>query len=157
MKIRQAIPDDLQTVYEITQQTIFSVYPHYYPAGAVGFFSAHHSKGSIADDIAAGRVYLGEERGEAVGTVTVVRNEIARLFVLPQHQGKGFGSALFTFAESLIAAEYAEAVLDVSLAAKTFYLRRGYKEILYTALRTENGDYLCYDTMEKQLRTEESE
>lgn len=157
MKIRQAIPDDLQTVYEITQQTIAAVYPHYYPRGAVEYFSAHHSPDRIAADLAAGRVYLGEERGEAVGTVTVHSNEIARLFVLPIHQGKGFGAALFAHAESLIAAEFDEAVLDVSLAAKTFYLRRGYKEIRYTALRTENGDYLCYDTMEKQLRTEESE
>ncbi len=156
MNIRQAGTDDLQRVYDITQQTIFAVYPHYYPAGAVVFFSAHHSKSRIADDIAAGQVFLGEERGEAVGTVTVVRNEINRLFVLPQHQGRGFGAALFAFAESRIAAEYDEAVLDASLAAKGLYLRRGYRETGYFTVGTENGDVLCYDTMKKNLHDKEA-
>ncbi|MBO7668189.1 MAG: GNAT family N-acetyltransferase, partial [Firmicutes bacterium] len=58
MKIRQAVPADLPTVAQIVRMTIRTVYPHYYPAGAVDFFLAHHADERIAADIAAGRVFL---------------------------------------------------------------------------------------------------
>ena len=154
LNIRRALADDLDTVFRITQQTIRAVYPHYYPRGAVDYFAAHHSPEAIAADIAAGCVFLGEAESEAAGTVTVRGNEIARLFVLPVHQSRGYGAALFAYAEHIAAEQHATAVIDVSFAAKQFYLRRGYREIRYTALRTENGDYLCFDTMEKHLHNE---
>lgn len=39
--------------------------------------------------------------------------------------------------------------LDASLPAKKIYLRRGYREIESHAVLTQNGDYLCYEVMEK--------
>lgn len=39
--------------------------------------------------------------------------------------------------------------LDASLPAKEIYLNQGYKEIEFHSILTQNGDYLCYDTMEK--------
>ena len=40
-------------------------------------------------------------------------------------------------------------IVDASLPAKSLYLKRGYRETAYPQLLTENGDYLCYDVMEK--------
>lgn len=133
----------------LTQETIQAVYPHYYPAGAVEFFSRHHSPAAVAADAAAGLCTADD--GQPAGTVTVRGNEILRLFVLPEYQGKGYGGALLSFAEQLIAETYETAVLDVSLAAKAIYRRRGYTEMDYAVIQTENGDYLCYDIMEKTL------
>ena len=36
---------------------------------------------------------------------------------------------------------------DASFPAKRIYKLRGYKEIGYNMIETENGDYLCYDVM----------
>lgn len=153
MHIRQARAADFDAVRHITHATIQAVYPHYYPAGAVAYFLAHHSDGSILRDIEENRVFLCiSDNGQPVGTVTVTANEIERLFVLPEAQGQGYGGALLRFAEQRIAETYAEAELSVSLPAKPIYRKRGYRETDYHAIETGNGDFLCYDTMKKYVQ-----
>lgn len=153
MHIRTALPDDMSAVCAITRETISAVYPRYYPAGAVAFFIAHHSDERISADIAAGNVYLLEDKtGAAVGTVTVSGNEICRLFVLQGQQKKGYGRMLIDHAEQLIVKDYDRIVLDSSLPAKSIYLKRGYIPTEYHCIAAENGDMLCYDVMEKSLR-----
>lgn len=147
-----ASPDDASTVYDIAQKTIKAVYPHYYPTGAVEFFSRHHNTGNIARDIEAGEVWLLiDGTGSPAGTVTINGNEINRLFVLPECQGKGFGRQLMDFAEELVSEKYDTAELSSSLSAKKIYLRRGYKEVSYNIINSPGSDKLCYDYMVKQL------
>lgn len=153
MKIIPASPADFETIRQITQDTIRSVYPHYYPAGAVQFFLNHHNDASIQEDISEKRVFLCvSDEDEIVGTVTVNENDIGRLFVLPQYQGNGYGRALLDFAEQLIAKKYENAVLDVSFSAKAIYLKRGYTFVKWNTIETDNGDYLCFDEMSRKLR-----
>ena len=154
MKIIQAAADDFETVQQITQETIRAVYPRYYPAGAVEFFCRHHSDESIRGDIASGKVYLLFDDETAIGTVTVGGNGINRLFVLPQYQHKGYGRALLDFAEQEILLQYDTVRIDASLPAKQIYRKRGYRETEYHMIRTENGDYLCYDVMEFRKQEE---
>lgn len=152
MKIINAKEADFGTVKDITQSTINAVYPHYYPKGAVDFFLAHHSDENIMRDIQNGDVFLLlTDDGQAAGTVTTEKNEINRLFVLPDYQGQGFGGALLRFAEERIAENYDNAELSVSLPAKAIYLKKGYSFKEYCAIKTENGDYLCFDNMEKAM------
>lgn len=149
-EIRLAGYDDFAIVRHITRTTIETIYPHYYPAGAVAFFLAHHNDAAIKQDIDEKRVFLCiSDNGQAVGTVTVKENDIGRLFVLPAHQGHGYGGKLLAFAEKIVSERYAAAVLDASFAAKEIYLRHGYSPTGYHTIKTENGDFLCYDTMEK--------
>ena len=151
MNIIPAKTSDSETVRAITHTTINAIYPRYYPSGAVAFFLGHHSVENISADISAGRVYLLLDDGQnAAGTVTIRDNEICRLFVLPQHQGKGYGKELINFAEKEIAKNYDEIVLDASFSAKAIYLKRGYREVDYRIIKTENGDHLCYDVMTKR-------
>ena len=149
--IRAAKETDFDSVKDITQTTIWSVYPKYYPSGAVQFFSNHHSDDRIRADIVAGIVFLIEVDGTAIGTVTVADNEINRLFVLPDFQRKGYGRELMDFAEEIIRKKHDHIILDASLPAKQIYLKRGYVTAKYNVIETENGDYLCYDVMEKHL------
>ncbi|SEL04294.1 Acetyltransferase (GNAT) domain-containing protein [Ruminococcus sp. YRD2003] len=150
MDIITAAPSDLETVFDIAQSTIRAIYPHYYPAGAVDFFLAHHSREHISADIEAGRVSLAVSDGKAVGTVTVADDSINRLFVLPDEQGKGFGGKLLRFAEAEIAESYGTARLDSSLPAKQIYLRKGYM-VIDSRMIEANGDFLCYDIMIKRV------
>ena len=141
---------DFDKVKEITQTTIRMVYPHYYPAGAVDFFCNHHSDEKIRKDIEEGNVYLLNDDGKTIGTVTINDNEINRLFVLPSEQHKGYGRALIDFAEEKILERFDDIELSASFPAKHIYLKRGYKEIEYHIIDTPNGDHLCFDYMRKK-------
>lgn len=152
MCIRIAEKTDFLTVKTITQTTIQSVYPKYYPAGAVRFFAEHHADEKIMEDIHAGKVYLLDIEGTYTGTVTISGNEINRLFVLPSYQGRGYGTKLMDYAEQMIRMESDTVILDASLPAKKMYLKRGYRSTAYQMIETDNGDYLCYDVMEKSFQ-----
>lgn len=150
MPIRPATINDRETVHRLAQETISAIYPRYYPRGAVDFFLNHHHPEAIQRDIEKGLVYLATDENDVpVGTVTLRENEILRLFVLPQFQGKGYGKMLLDFAENRVAKQFDTVIVDASLPAKSLYLKRGYRETAYHRLLTENGDYLCYDVMEK--------
>lgn len=151
MSIRYASLTDLKFVTSIVCQTIQTIYSRYYPKGAVDFFLLHHREANITADIVSQNVFVLEVEKVLVGTVTIKEFEICRLFVLPQYQGKGYGRALLDFAEKLIAEKYRKIRLDASLPAKEIYLKRGYRETESHSILTENGDYLFYDVMEKDI------
>ena len=95
------------------------IWRNYYPKGAVDFFLAHHSEDNIMKDIERNRVFLCLDGSRnAVGTVTIKKNEISRLFVLPSYQGMGYGTEMLDFAEQAIFTQYSKIVLDASLPAK---------------------------------------
>ena len=153
MSIKQAYKEDLQVVKYITIETINQIYPHYYPKGAVEFFVEHHNDTNILSDIEAGKVFLCvNEEGQPVGTVSIKENDICRLFVLPEYQGKGYGRKLLDFAENEITKKYEEIMIDASLPAKRIYLKRGYREKESHIINANYGDFLCYDIMIKNAR-----
>lgn len=147
MKIVTARKEDLGLIRKISHETIKSVYPAYYPAGAVAFFLAHHSEEHIAADIADGKVWILYDEGNPVGTITISGSNINRLFVLPEYQHRGYGKAMLDYAETKILESQNCVLVDASLPAKQIYLRRGYKEIEYDIIKTDNGDFLCFDIM----------
>ena len=55
------------------------------------------------------------------------------------------------FAEEMISKEHDHIILDASLPAKQIYLKCGYVATKYNMIETENGDYLCFDVMEKSI------
>ena len=147
MEIFTVKKEDLEIVRKITRSTIKSIYPRYYPAGAVEFFLAHHSEEHIAAEIADGKVWILYDEGNPVGTITISGSNINRLFVLPEYQHRGYGKAMLDYAETKILESHDCVLVDASLPAKQIYLRRGYKEIEYDIIKTDNGDFLCFDIM----------
>lgn len=149
--IRIAKISNLESVLQITRDTISEIYSHYYSEGVVKFFLEHHSRENVLTDIENGIVWLLEENGCMVGTVTVKGNAVNRLFVLPEYQSRGYGSKLMDFAEAKISEEFSCVHIDSSLAAKEMYLKRGYKEKKTCRIPADNGDILIYDEMEKRV------
>lgn len=149
--IRKADVKEYDVITALVRKTIEAVYPKYYPSGAVRFFLEHHKPEKILADVNAGKVYVLESDGVLAGTVTIDENEIARLFVKPSGQGSGLGRQLMDFAENMIFG-YSETIrLASSLPAKSIYIKRGYREKEYRKILTDNGDFLCYDVMEKVI------
>ena len=99
------------------------------------------------EDITYGKVHILYEGETAVGTVTISGNNINRLFVLPEYRHRGYGRTLLDFAEKKILESYGYVQIDASFPAKRIYLKRGYREIEYNIIETDNGDFLCYDVM----------
>ena len=149
MQIIQATTEHVDTVYAITQQVILESYPHYYPMPAVQFMSNYHDRNKILRDIAEGTILLlltGE--GVPAATGTARGSEIGRLFVLPEYQGQGMGTALMDRLENVVFLNHDRIQLDASLPAKPMYSKRGYTEISYEVQPVGGGDFVCYSVME---------
>lgn len=86
--------DNPEQIAEISREAIQTVYPLYYPRGAVEYFLNYHSLDNIRKAFEKEEVYLFIVENRAVGTGTIRNNEICRLFILPKFQRKGYGSRL---------------------------------------------------------------
>ncbi len=138
-------------VAEIAAKTIKAVYPRYYPSGAVQFFLDLHNEQQIKEALSREDIYFAVVEGEIVGTGSIRGNEIRRLFILPKYQSKGYGSRLMDCLEDVVFKQFQTVHIDASFPAERMYLDRGYRIKSYEKIETENGDYLCYHTMEKSL------
>lgn len=133
----------------IVEKTISTIYPHYYPAGAVQFFLDFHNQTTIEEVMDVEEIYLVMVKEKIIGTGSIRKNEICRLFILPEYQGKGYGNRLMDLLETRMFENYPKVHVDASFPAESMYLKRGYQITSYEKIETENGDFLCYHTMEK--------
>lgn len=136
-------------VVKIVEKTIKTIYPHYYPYGAVRFFLDLHNEQKIKEAMEKEEIYFAVVQGEIVGTGSIREDEICRLFILPEYQAKGYGSRLMDLLEDKIFKQYQVVHIDASFPAESMYLKRGYQITAYKKIETEGGDFLCYHTMEK--------
>lgn len=144
--------EDIDEIYELVQDTIQSIYPKYYPKEVVDFFCAHHSRDNILKDIESGVVGIMMDNEKMVGTGCYQENHITRVYVLPEFQGRGYGSYIMQQLEDTIAVEYDKVYLDASLPASHLYEKRGYQTIHHDKWNVENGVVLVYEIMEKGLK-----
>jgi GNAT superfamily N-acetyltransferase len=147
-----ALPSDLNIVRGIVATTISGNYPLYYPSDVVQFFLDHHAPERILTDIETGGVSLFEANSVIVGTGTIRENEIKRVFVLPEHQGRGYGSLIMKQLEDMAFRRYPIVRLDASLPAFGMYLSRGYKLRAWRKIVMSSGQVLCYHEMEKEMQ-----
>ena len=148
--IELKLADCPEQVAAIVRETIQKVYSHYYPSGAVQFFLDLHSETRVEGVMSYEEIYLAVVQGNIIGTGSIRKNEICRLFILPEYQGKGYGSRLMELLETRIFENYPKVHVDASFPAESMYLKRGYQIISYEKIETENGDFLCWHTMEKK-------
>lgn len=151
MIYQQATVEEIQKIYEIVQHTIKTIYPKYYPAEVVDFFCNHHSVEVISKDVEAGNVSVLIIDGAIVGTGSFVDNHITRVYVLPKHQKKGYGTFIIKRIETEIGKNYDRAYLDASLPAAGLYEKLGYTTTKHEKYPVENDVLLVYEIMEKEL------
>ncbi len=143
--------EDLQAVYDVVQHTIRTIYPKYYPAEVVDFFCEHHSKAAILNDIKNGYVSVLKIDENIAGTGCFEDNHITRVYVLPEHQKKGYGTFIIKNIEARISKKYDKAYLDASLPAAALYEKLGYSTVKHERYPVKNGVVLVYEVMEKEL------
>lgn len=143
--------EDLQEVYNVVQHTIETIYPKYYPAEIVDFFRGLHSMEAISKDIKNGCVGVLKIEGKIVATGCFAEKHITRVYVLPEHQGKGYGTFIMKNIEKQIGSKYDKAYLDASLPAVQFYEKLGFSTIRHERYTVKNGAVLVYEVMEKLI------
>ncbi|MBO2515766.1 MAG: GNAT family N-acetyltransferase [Clostridiales bacterium] len=147
--ISPACPEQAEEIDRIVSSTIKDVYPKYYRDEVVDFFLKLHCLENIRKDIAAGNTYVIGRDGRILGTGTIDGNHINRVYVLPECQGTGIGSAMMTFLEREIIKEYDHTEVDASLPAGEFYRRRGYVQVEHREHHLAGGKILSYEIMRK--------
>lgn len=143
--------EDLQTIYELVQNTIKITYSKFYPEEVVNFFSEHHNMEAIEKDIISGYVSVFKVDEKIVGTGCFMENHITRVYVLPEYQKKGYGTFIMKTIETQIGEKYDKAYLDASLLAAALYEKLGFSTIKHERHQVENGVILAYEVMEKEL------
>lgn len=156
MEYIKAAKENADDIFHIVQKTVKTVYPRYYPREVVDFFCGLHNKEKIAEDIEKGNVGILTVNHQIAGTGSREGNHITRVYVLPEFQGKGYGSFIMRRLEDEIAKKHDATLVDASLPAVCFYGQRGYQTLKHERLTVENGAVLVYDVMEKhfQVKTE---
>jgi lactoylglutathione lyase len=151
MNIIKAESRDCKFVYDIVQNTIEAIYPYYYPKEVVNFFSDYHNEVNIRNDIEKGNVYLLSENGRFAATGSLDGRIIGRLYVLPEYQGKGYGSSIMKQLECIASRNYSTSMIEASLPSYDYYLKQGYHPTSYHKYPVDNNRVLCYYEMEKEL------
>ncbi len=154
MEIRKADTADADVIYSLVQDTINHAYGKYYNADELQFFIDWHSKDAVINDINKGEVYVLTEGAVVLATCTVDGSHIARLFVDKAHMRRGCGSFILQFIEKQLLEEYGYCLLDTSIPAKEFYLKRGYCVTDKQEVEIKDGVFMQYEVMKKTKRSE---
>lgn len=133
--IRLATVDDLKDVCRIVVSSIEVVYPQYYPIGAVDLYLNYHNFDNIKNDITENKVYIICDNGLVIGTVTIFKNDISRLYVDPDYQKQGYGTLLLEFAEKMISENMTAQFLTVLCLRKVFILKEVIKKLIVILLK----------------------
>ena len=150
IEYRKAKKEEAEKVCGIVQGTKAAIYPHYYTQAVVDFFGRLHSLENITRDIEEGRIEILIVDGEIVGTGSRVEAHITRVYVLPEYEGKGFGTIIMDHIETEIFNEFDKCDLDASLPAAIFYEHRGYKTLEHKKHDLGDGEVMIYEIMEKR-------
>lgn len=150
---RKAKKSEAAEISAVVQRTVRKIYPKYYPEGVADFFCLLHSKDRIRADIQEGNVWVLILDGQIIGTGTVEEdNHVTRVYVLPEFQGKGYGTYIMKRLERWIAKEHKTAVLDSSLPAFGLYEKLGYQVTKREKISLPGEVVLAYEVMEKELQ-----
>ena len=105
----------------------------------------------IEKDIKNGYVSVLKIDGTIVATGCFVDDHITRVYVLPEHQKKGYGTFIMKNIEEQIGEKFDKAYLDASLPVAALYEKLGFVNVMHERYPVENGVILVYEVMEKEL------
>lgn len=152
IEYRKATKYEGEEVANLIHKTVKEVYPEYYPPEVVDYFLFHHRKERVTAAVQAQKVWVLVCDGLIIGTGSAEKNHITGVYVLPEYQGRGYGTLIMQMLEKKIAQEYSSAELDASRPAYPMYEKRGYRTIRHEQSELENEVKLEYEVMEKELK-----
>jgi putative acetyltransferase len=127
MKIRKFTPEDAIKLSKLMRETIITSNTPDYPKKAIKVLVDEFTPKYLIKHSSKDVVFVASQNEKLLGTISLVGNRIARMFVLPKVQTKGIGSKLIKHLEKF-AKKKGEKMLRVrsSLTAFGFYQKLGY-------------------------------
>ncbi|MFK7943144.1 MAG: N-acetyltransferase family protein [Paracoccaceae bacterium] len=151
-------PSDAQACCEIRRRAVLAVSPRFYGRAVRQAWTSEFSSNPDLDIVAAGGTVLiakssnDQARGFASFRLFGNIGKLLRLYIEPDVQELGIGSALLRKSEEQMAAAGADkAILEASLSALAFYERRGYQVTARIRHDLGNGIKMDVRDMEKSL------
>ena len=155
-RIREFEKSDAVHVRRLIHHTIDVCYSSVYPTRAVQFFKEFHSDTKILERHQEGDILVVEQDGNVIATGTIVDGDIFGVFVHPDFQKHGHGSALMRELETRAKLKgCTEAVLSVSLPSRGFYEGLGYVTFEDRSIDVGDGEHLKFWDARKPLLTGE--
>lgn len=148
--IHKAQNEEAIIISHLVNSTIKEIYSKYYPEEVVSFFLDLHQLSNIEKNILDEKTYVIRYEEMIVGTGTIEKNHISRVYVLPKYQSTGIGSMLMDYLEKEIIKSYGSVEVDVSLPAGEFYRKRNYVHKIQMDYPVANGKILSYEVMQKK-------
>ena len=110
MEYRKATETDAESIQDILQTTIQTIYPKYYPQEVADFFCDLHNLNHVIEGIASGNMGVLVAGDRIVGTGCYDDNHITSVYVSPDCQGKGYGTYILDCLEDQISENHDNAV-----------------------------------------------
>jgi len=150
--IRQFEPADLEAVFALVARTIETSYAGVYGRTAIDHFHGHHTRDAIRLGADEGVTLLLEADGRLLATGTLVDDHVDRVYVDPEHQGRGLGRRVMAVLEQRARqAGLGPIRLAASIPALAFYERLGYRTVSEERHDFPDGDCLPWFKMVKDL------
>ncbi|HWI43928.1 MAG TPA: GNAT family N-acetyltransferase [Nocardioides sp.] len=127
LTLRQATVEDAPQVGRVHTATRLAAVPLMPPALHTAEEDVAHFAGVVAD--ADREVWVAESGGEIAGFLTLTPTWIDDLFVHPDRQGEGIGTALVELAQALRPAGLGLHVFETNTPARDLYRRLGFVEV----------------------------
>jgi len=152
IRVRRFEIKDLEAVKALIERTINVCYGDYYLKEVIDFFGMFHWDGNILKTAQDGFVAVAEVNGKIAATGSLMDDFILRVFVDPRHQKKGLGRMIMDELERQAAARGVKVLQLRSLASsRKFYETLGYKTIEQGFEEVDNGSFLEYHKMVKEI------
>lgn len=134
MEIRPYQPEDAAEIARLVQRNLLEVNIRDYDATAMAEMAAGYNADKIRRIAGEGHMYVALEQGTIIGVGAVAPyqgsldvSQLHTVFILPERQGQGLGSAVLSALEADEYFRRAERVLaDASITARPFYEKKGY-------------------------------
>ena len=138
---------------ELVRTTIETSYARVYSPAVIAFFHDYHRREIVCSDAGGGQTVVVFSNGTLAGTGTRVETDVRRVFVRPDHQGRGIGRLIMAELEATAREDSIDRLgLSASLPALEFYLHLGYEVVSEEDYEVAPGQYLEYYEMAKELR-----
>ena len=154
IRLRQMKQADLQSVYELVQNTIQVAYADVYPPEAIEFFKNYHNRENMLKDLETGYIVVAEADEQILGTGTLLGTNVRRVYIPPEHQRQGIGKLVVKELERKAKSAGLEK-LDLSASPKSrrFWESAGFGLLGEFFLPVAKEKKLIYYEMTKNLRS----
>jgi GNAT superfamily N-acetyltransferase len=129
--IRPARPDEAETLLAIQRDACLVAFAHIFPPDEYPFPDQDvlaNWRAALAERET--EVYVAEDEGVPVGSVSLGNGFVSTLYVVPSHQGTGVGSALHDLALERLRAQGNDVAklwtLEENWNARRYYEKRGW-------------------------------